>query len=856
MKNDPTIRLLLVCFYDPYGISTVKETVENMQIFSRYSITVMNFFEFKAPNGAFVFPPEFNLRHYDGIIIHNSFAYNVYNLIPMAASLRSGLRDYPGVKVIMKQDENYLYRETAKFIGDSKFDLVLTCLPENMLEKVYPPELAGRPRFRRMLTGYVTPKLRALKSSSERTVDIGYRGSIQPIGFGRLSYEKRSIGLDTAARLAGRPDLKLDISSEWEDRFEGDAWFGFLGNCKAILGVESGASIFDWDGKTEKIIDRLTEELASDEEFLAALKPFESDFYNQISPRHFEAAATKTMQIMFPGTYSGIFIPGRHFFELKRDFSNLDEAVALLKDDKRRNEMVNTAYREIIQNPRWHIETFVAEVDQLIGEILVEKGVTTPPSLTLDAHVKNIFYLAAHRPYLDPRFEWMSGCAPAGMRVFSVGTSNELVETPLEEQLKKGVVELTEPEKHETTDEFLQRWDLDPGADDAIQCACQCLYEIENLQTLSDEKLAARLNAPLHSPRLGDFRWLLDYVLKKSFSLGNLLLRTRGLAGIIAADMDTMIPALIAGSRWGVPVFYDAHEFWPEVSATAYEFEKVFWMNFEKRLCRHAAIRVTVSLPLADYMTRAYGCEFGCLPNCVPRADGNKAKAGPAKTPAASRKKSAAPASCRFIFQGQFAPHRGIDELIRLWEQTTDQSLLYLRGPDNPHKERLLELAESSGLLNKRIFFPAPVSEDKLVSALDEFDVAVIPYPAVGVSYANCCPNKLSQYMAAGLPILANQTAFVDQVLHEADAGFCVNFKSQNLFLDRVRTLTEDAERRRQMGENSRAYYRNSYNWETRAAPFYQEVMARSGPPAPLELLPYPDREALFLPPEEKTEEQ
>ena len=847
MKKNPSIRLLLICFYDPYGISTVKETVENMKIFSGYSITVMNFFEFKSPGGAFAFPPEFNLRHYDGIIIHNSFAYNVKNLIPMEESLRCRLRDYPGVKVIMKQDENYLYRETAKFIGDSKFDLVLTCLPENMLEKVYPPELAGRPRFKRMLTGYVTPKLRELSSPSERTVDIGYRGSIQPIGFGRLSYEKRSIGLDTAARLAGRKDLKLDISSEWEDRFEGDAWFRFLGNCKAILGVESGASIFDWNGETEKIIAELTGALASDEEFLAALKPYESDFYNQISPRHFEAAATKTLQIMFPGSYSGIFVPGRHFFELKRDFSNLDEAVALLKDEKRRNEMVETAYREIIRSPRWHIETFIAELDQLIGEILLEKGVTALPSLTLDENVKNIFYLAAHRPYLDPRFEWMSGCAPAGMRVFAVGTSNEAVDTPLEEQLKKGVVELTEPENHETVDEFLRRWNIDPCADDSMQCACQCLYEVENLLTLSEEKLAERLNAPLHSPRIWDFRWLLDYILKKSFSLGNLLLRTRGLAGIIAADMDTLIPAFIAGSRWGIPVFYDAHEFWPEVSATAYEFEKEYWMNFEKRLCRHAALRVTVSLPLADYMSRAYGCEFGCLPNCVPLADGRKPEAEPEKTPSAE---------CRFIFQGQFAPHRGIDELIRLWAQTSDQSLLYLRGPDNSCKEQLLGLAQNSGLLNKRIFFPAPVPEDKLVSALDGFDVAVIPYPAVGVSYANCCPNKLSQYMAAGLPILANQTAFVDMVLREADAGFCVNFKSQNLFLDRVRTLTEDVKRRCEMGENSRHYYQKSYNWETQAASFYRAVMDRSGPPEPLELLPFPKREALYLPLKEKPEEK
>ena len=48
-----------------------------------------------------------------------------------------------------------------------------------------------------MLTSYVTPTLRALDSrKAERPIEIGFRGSIQPLEFGRLAFEKHKIGDD------------------------------------------------------------------------------------------------------------------------------------------------------------------------------------------------------------------------------------------------------------------------------------------------------------------------------------------------------------------------------------------------------------------------------------------------------------------------------------------------------------------------------------------------------------------------------------------------------------------------------------------------------------------------------------
>ena len=52
---------------------------------------------------------------------------------------------------------------------------------------------------------------------------------------------------------------------------------------------------------------------------------------NVISPRCFEAAALRTLMVMYEGEYAGILEAGRHYVELKRDHSNIDEVVSAIR---------------------------------------------------------------------------------------------------------------------------------------------------------------------------------------------------------------------------------------------------------------------------------------------------------------------------------------------------------------------------------------------------------------------------------------------------------------------------------------------------------------------------------------------
>lgn len=63
-----------------------------------------------------------------------------------------------------------------------------------------------------------------------------------------------------------------------------------------------------------------------------------------ISSRHFDAAGTKTCQIMFRGRFNDILVADEHYLALEPDFSNIDEVLATFRDPVRRQQVADAAF--------------------------------------------------------------------------------------------------------------------------------------------------------------------------------------------------------------------------------------------------------------------------------------------------------------------------------------------------------------------------------------------------------------------------------------------------------------------------------------------------------------------------------
>jgi hypothetical protein len=129
-------------------------------------------------------------------------------------------------------------------------------VPQQEIEKVYSDKRLPNVRKVSVLTGYVSERLLTVPviPIAERPIDIGYRGRELPAWLGRLGQDKSRIAIKVL-KDAAKVGLKVDISTLEGDRIYGRKRIKFMQRCKAMLGVESGASVFDFTGQIQRAVE-------------------------------------------------------------------------------------------------------------------------------------------------------------------------------------------------------------------------------------------------------------------------------------------------------------------------------------------------------------------------------------------------------------------------------------------------------------------------------------------------------------------------------------------------------------------------------------------------------------------------
>jgi hypothetical protein len=361
----------LLVLYDPRSthINTVYEHLHAFGRYSRHRVC------FSAATDAGVEAPD--LSPFDAVVVHYSVRICVEK--HLSPAFRGALAAFGGLKVLFIQDE-YDTTETARrAIEALGFQVVHTCVPPADIGKVYPPERFPGTEFVPTLTGYVPSGAEGwpVPPVSGRPLLIGYRGRALPYWYGDLGREKLTIGVRMREICDAR---RLPVDIEWENdrRIYGDDWLPFLRRCKATLGTESGSNLFDDLGDVRRAVEAaLQQDPGARYEDLrpTLLAPHDNRIrMNQISPKIFEAVACGTALVLFEGEYSGIVRPDVHFIPLRKDFSNVDEVLGKLGDDRRLEEMTARAHRDVIGSGRYGYPAFVEAFDRLIDARVARKG--------------------------------------------------------------------------------------------------------------------------------------------------------------------------------------------------------------------------------------------------------------------------------------------------------------------------------------------------------------------------------------------------------------------------------------------------------------------------------------------------
>lgn len=343
--------------------STILEHVGSFSRHSRFPVLALNTAE--------PLPPRLAELDVEAILLHYSlFAPGLYAMTEAHAEFVRSSRAH---KVAFFQDENRYCRHRFWFVNEFGVDAVYTCLEPPEFEAVYGSH-TNAARIETNIPGYVGEELLAAADrfslpDPERGVDVGYRGRPIPPYSGRGGLEKVEIG-ERFAELAAGTGLRLDVKTGEADRLYGHDWHRFIAGCRAVLGVESGTSVFDVDDVVVAEYERLTalgrEVTVAD--LAPVMEPLEDRiFYRTISPRHFEAAAFRVCQVLFEGRYSGAMEPMVHYIPLRKDFSNVEQALERFGDAGLRRELTENAHRDLIASGRYSYASFVSGVDDLLA---------------------------------------------------------------------------------------------------------------------------------------------------------------------------------------------------------------------------------------------------------------------------------------------------------------------------------------------------------------------------------------------------------------------------------------------------------------------------------------------------------
>lgn len=311
-------------------------------------------------------PIEFELDKFDCIIFNYCFWARC---LAVTSDFTRRVAAFRGLKIAIFQDEyDYFlwHRQTIIALG---VQTIVTCVPEAHWRDVFQGAEFDGVEFIHALTGYVTDDLSNLppaKSLDARAFSIGYRGRPVPFAYGRLTQEKVLIG-ERMKAFCEQYGVAANIEVTEEARIYGAAWPAFIGNCRAVLGTESGSNVFDFDGSVKPAIETYVA-THPDADFETVHALFLKDLdgkirMNQVSPRIFEAIAMRTGLVLFEGGYSGVVRPWEHYIPLKKDFSNVGDVLRAVSDDALLGAMTERAFNDIIASGRYHFRTFIRRID-------------------------------------------------------------------------------------------------------------------------------------------------------------------------------------------------------------------------------------------------------------------------------------------------------------------------------------------------------------------------------------------------------------------------------------------------------------------------------------------------------------
>ncbi len=253
---------------------------------------------------------------------------------------------------------------------------------------------------------------------------------------------------------------------------------------------------------------------------------------------------------------------------------------------------------------------------------------------------------------------------------------------------------------------------------------------------------------------------------------------------LVACDMDTLLPNYWVSRIKGKKLIFDSHEYFSEVPEVRHRPRiKKFWQKLERKYIPKLHHVITVSPGIAEKYKEQFRVEPVVVMNC----------------PSYERRERRRPEQlfCNpertIVYQGVLNLGRGLENMI-LAMKHLDGFHLQLFGSGDLEDE-LKKLVEKESLKD-RVLFMGRIPFTELRSYTRQASLGISLEEDLGLNYRYALPNKLFDYIHAGIPVLVSNLPEMRRIVEHYDIGRILKHHEPGAIASTAKEMLNDHEQR------------------------------------------------------------
>ena len=231
---------------------------------------------------------------------------------------------------------------------------------------------------------------------------------------------------------------------------------------------------------------------------------------------------------------------------------------------------------------------------------------------------------------------------------------------------------------------------------------------------------------------------------------------------IFSNDLDTLPAAYLATKLRKKILIYDAHELFPELPELVNrKFVKSIWEKIEELILPHLTNTITVCKSISEYYKNKYNIQMAVVRNIPIHLNHNESK------PIIHY-----PDKKIILYQGAINKGRGLEWVMDSMPFVSNAMLVIIGDGDI-----LQELVEKSKLLKieDKVQFVGKISGDKLFEYTPMADIGLCILENMGLNYYYALPNRIFDYLQAGVPVLATRFPEITNIVEKFNTGILID---------------------------------------------------------------------------------